>query len=62
MPTIEFSHSYKIIDTFNDTVGKFSNNLGNVALIDCHYVSNFIPLPGLNFCNETMSINGVLKN
>lgn len=51
-----------MVETFNDTLGKFSNNLGNVALIDCHYLSKLITLIQVDFCNVTMTVNGVLKN
>lgn len=57
-----FSHNFKVVETFSDTLGKFSNNLGNVALIDCHYLSELISLLQVDFCNVTMTVNGVLKN
>lgn len=36
------SHNYTVIDSFNDTNGKFGNTLGNVAIVDCHYFNNVL--------------------
>jgi len=30
--------NYTVMETFDESDGKFSNSLGNVALIDCHYL------------------------
>ena len=29
---------YNVVEGFDDPNGKFPNTLGNVALVDCHYV------------------------
>jgi len=57
-----FNHSYAIVDDYVSTKGKFSDNLGNVALIDCHYVQDLIPILPTDLCNVGMSINGVVED
>lgn len=38
IPT-NISLTYQVVEGFDNPNGKFSNTLGNVALIDCHSVS-----------------------
>ena len=37
-----FSHQMTVIDDFEATNGKFGDQLGNVALIDCHYANRLL--------------------
>jgi ABC-type antimicrobial peptide transport system permease subunit len=50
------------VEGFEDPNGKFPNSLGNVALIDCHYLGKLVPLLPYDFCNVTMTVNGVLED
>ena len=36
------SHNFTVIDTFDESKGKFGSALGNVALIDCRYANRLI--------------------
>ena len=36
------SHNFTVIDTFDQSRGKFGAALGNVALIDCRYANRLI--------------------
>ena len=38
VPT-DIAHNFTIVDTFSVPRGKFGNTLGNVALVDCHYIN-----------------------
>ena len=37
------SHNFTVVDEFDSGNGKFSDGLGVVALIDCHYVNDILP-------------------
>jgi hypothetical protein len=34
----EFSYNFTVVESFDEPDGKFGDNLGNVALIDCRYL------------------------
>lgn len=38
VPT-DIAHNFTVVDTFSVPKGKFGNTLGNVALVDCHYIN-----------------------
>jgi hypothetical protein len=57
-----FNHSYTIVEDYTSTNGKFSDNLGNVALVDCHYMQDLIPFIPFDFCNVAQTINGVVSD
>lgn len=41
----ELKWPYKAVEGFDKPNGKFPNTLGNVALVDCHYISfNFVKM------------------
>jgi len=54
------SLNYTVIDEFDEADGKFSDRIGNVALIDCHYIAEV--LPQADFCGYAPEIKGVLKD
>lgn len=37
IPT-SFSFNYTVVEGFDQSLGKFPNTLGNVAIVDCHSV------------------------
>jgi len=41
-------HNYTVVEEYEDPNGKFGNTLGNVALIDCKYVGELIPIKQLS--------------
>jgi hypothetical protein len=36
MPTA-ITHNFTVVESFDDSMGKFPSTLGNVALVDCQY-------------------------
>lgn len=62
------------MESFDNPNGKFGDNLGNAAIIDCKYIdelfedktSQFMDflrdMPQVDFCNYAMSIAGVIKD
>jgi hypothetical protein len=39
MPTAVL-YNFTVVESFDDSYGKFANALGNVALVDCKYFQN----------------------
>lgn len=50
-----------MIDSFDKPNGKFADNIGNVALVDCNDVRKLLPFP-IDLCNITATVNGVLDD
>ena len=68
------SHRFDIIDTFRTSNGKFGDSLGNVAVVDCNYISDYFAYnllgrngdfheePDFNFCKYASSVVGVIDD
>ena len=73
-PTTQISYNFTVVESFDNPNGKFGDNLGNAAIIDCKYIDELFEdkssqfeeflsdMPQVDFCNYAMSIAGVLKD
>jgi len=73
-PSTEISYNFTVVESFDNPNGKFGDNLGNAAIIDCKYIDELFEdkssqfkeflddMPQVDFCNYAMSIAGVLKD
>ena len=41
-PPMQISHNFTIVESFDNPNGKFGDNLGNAAIIDCKYIDELI--------------------
>ena len=72
----QISFNYTLTETYSDPDGKFNDDLGNIALIDCHSMKEWgvwnvteevpgignVTTPTIDFCNVTMTINAVFQD
>ena len=65
------AHTFRIVETFKDSAGKFGDTLGNVAVIDCNHVDEYFAYsvvggyadePEFNFCQYAQQVVGVLDD
>lgn len=60
-PGVIVQLDYTVLEGFDTPNGKFANDIGNVALLDCHYMEDLLPL-GIDFCSVAMTVDGVLND
>mmetsp|Transcript_2325 Transcript_2325/g.3975 ORF Transcript_2325/g.3975 Transcript_2325/m.3975 type:complete len:128 (-) Transcript_2325:2327-2710(-) len=53
MPKIEVKHQFDVIEEFDKPQGKFGDNIGNVGILDCKYMSDYV--------NDRSGLTGALK-